>query len=155
ADVGDRGERVAAVPRQLCGVALVEEAGQRSVEEERAVGVAVRIDEARRDHAAGDIEHALYLARVDRRQVADSQDPVAEDADVGWAAGAPGPVDEGPTAKQEVERGHAAMVTGSDRYQPPRIRTDAPPLLNSAFRGAIAQLEEHLHGMQGVRGSSP
>ena len=29
------------------------------------------------------------------------------------------------------------------------------PLLNSASRGAIAQLEEHLHGMQGVRGSSP
>src|SRR6476646_6367281 len=38
---------------------------------------------------------------------------------------------------------------------PTTIRTDPPPLLNSAFRGAIAQLEEHLHGMQGVRGSSP
>ena len=114
ADVGDRGQRVAAVPRQLGGVALVQEAGQRPVEEERAVGVAVRIDEARRDDAAGDIEHGLDLALVDRREVADGQDPVAEDADIGRAAGAPGPVDEGPTAKQQVERGHAAMVTRSD-----------------------------------------
>ncbi len=29
------------------------------------------------------------------------------------------------------------------------------PLVECALRGAIAQLEEHLHGMQGVRGSSP
>ena len=40
------------------------------------------------------------------------------------------------------------------RVQPP-FRIDRSPLVDSAFRGAIAQLEEHLHGMQGVRGSSP
>ena len=62
-----------------------------------------------------DVEHGLDLALVDRREVADSQDPVAEDADIGGAAGAPGPVDQGPTAKQQVECGHAAMVTRSDR----------------------------------------
>ena len=78
-------------------------AGQRAVEEERAVGVAVRIDEPGRDDAAGDIEHGLDLAVRDRREVADRQDPVAEDADIGRAAGAPGPVDEGPAAKQQVE----------------------------------------------------
>ena len=115
ADLGDRGQRVTTIPRQLGRVALVEEAGQRPVEEERAVGVAVRIDEARRDDAAGDIEHGLGLALRDRREVTDSQDPIAEDADIGRAAGAPSPIDEGPTAKQQVERGHAAMVTRSDR----------------------------------------
>ena len=62
ADVGDRRQRVAAVPRQLRRVALVQEAGQRPVEEERAVGVAVRIDETRRDDAAGDVEDRLDLA---------------------------------------------------------------------------------------------
>ncbi len=34
-------------------------------------------------------------------------------------------------------------------------RSAAGALVNSPSRGAIAQLEEHLHGMQGVRGSSP
>ena len=52
ADLGDRGERVAAVAGQLGRVALVQVAGQRAVEEQRAVGVAVRIDEPRRDDAA-------------------------------------------------------------------------------------------------------
>ena len=52
AGIGDRGERVAAVARQLGRVALVEVAGERAIHEDRAVGVAVRIDEPRRDDAA-------------------------------------------------------------------------------------------------------
>jgi hypothetical protein len=75
----------------------------------------VRIDEARRDDAAGDVEHGLDLALPDRREVADGQDPVAENTDIGRAAGAPGPVDQGPPPKQQVECRHAAMVTRSDR----------------------------------------
>ena len=34
-------------------------------------------------------------------------------------------------------------------------RSFASLLYHSRARGAIAQLEEHLHGMQGVQGSSP
>ena len=34
-------------------------------------------------------------------------------------------------------------------------RAQTTPLVQFALRGAIAQLGEHLHGMQGVRGSSP
>ena len=112
-DVGDRSQRVATVSRQLRRVALVEKAGQRPVEEQRAVRVAVRIDEARCDDAAGDIEQGLDLTLSDRREVADSQDPVAEDTDIGRAAGAPSPVDQGPAPKQQVECRHAAMVTRS------------------------------------------
>ena len=50
---------------------------------------------------------------VDRREVADGHDPVAEDADVRASAGGPGAVDDDPAAEQQVEAGHEAMVTGS------------------------------------------
>ena len=46
------------------------------------------------------------------------------------------------------------MVPRSCR-RPAGVPDRRSPLVDSAFRGAIAQLEEHLHGMQGVRGSSP
>ncbi len=44
-------------------------------------------------------------------------------------------------------RGHAVAARASP--------VGSRPLIYSPFRGAIAQLEEHLNGMQGVRGSSP
>lgn len=55
--------------------------------------------------------------------------------------------------------GHGPMVPragpGCEDFPSCTYRPRREPLLNSPFRGAIAQLEEHLHGMQGVRGSSP
>ena len=113
AHVGDRGQGVAAVARQLRRVALVQVAGQPSVEEERAVRVAVRIDEPRRDDPASDVDDGLDLTGVDRRQIAHREDPVAEDADVGGTSRAARPVDQGPAPEQQVECGHAAMVTRS------------------------------------------
>src|SRR5258707_14040221 len=56
----------------------------------------------------------------------------------------------------------ARLASGGGRDRPEKsskgegpARDDRGPLIYSAIRGAIAQLEEHLHGMQGVRGSSP
>ena len=77
------------------------------------------------------------------RQVADREDPVAEHADVGALARAPRVPSI--TVPPRSSRSNAVM----------RGWCHVRPLLNSASRGAIAQLEEHLHGMQGVRGSSP
>ena len=48
--------------------------------------------------------------------------------------------------------GERPMAAGE---QVPLGRQRPDPLVQSALRGAIAQLGEHLHGMQGVRGSSP
>ena len=75
----DRCERVAAVPRQLRRVALMEVAGERAIDEERAVRMPVRIDEPRGHDPLADLEHGRDLGVVDRRQVADGEDPVAED----------------------------------------------------------------------------
>ena len=116
ADVGDRRERVAAVPRELGREALVQVAGQRPVDEERAVRVAVRIDEPRRDDPAGRRRARARPRRPrPRREVAHGQDPVAEDADVGSTPRAPRPVDHGPAAQQQVEAGHVGMVPRSRR----------------------------------------
>ena len=156
ADVGDRRERVTAVAGQLGRVALVQVAGQRAVEEERAVRMAVRIDETRARRPGPLTSRTVStLALVDRRQVADREDPIAEHADVGGTT----------RARPSRRSGSRPGATGRmrsccdgdtfERDSPSATRTAARPLLNSAFRGAIAQLEEHLHGMQGVRGSSP
>ena len=55
--VGHRREAVAAIARQLGREPLVKVAGQGAIDEHRAVGVAMRIDEAGRDHVARDVEH--------------------------------------------------------------------------------------------------
>ena len=145
----DRRERVAAVAGQLGRVALVQVAGQRAVEEQRPVGVPVRVDEPRRDDASAR-RRGPSRCRPRRPPTGpDGEDPVAEDADVGAH-------DRGSRCRRSRSRRGAAGRSRScgdgDRSA---ARTAARPLLNSAFRGAIAQLEEHLHGMQGVRGSSP
>ena len=58
-----------------------------------------------------DVEDPLDLGRIDRAEVPDGQDPVAEHADIGaprWRARA---IDDGPAAEQQVEAGHARMMT--------------------------------------------
>ena len=152
---------VAAVARQLGRVALVEMAGQRAIDQQRAVRMPVRVDEPGRDDPPADLEDGRHLAVRDRRQVADGQDPVAEDADIGRTR--PGvrsrrsPSRHGAAGRRSSPRDGDRFDRASDRPTTarPSSRTERSPLVDSAFRGAIAQLEEHLHGMQGVRGSSP
>ena len=50
--VGHRSEALPAIPRQLGGEPLVKVAGQGPIDEHRTVGMAMRIDEPRRDHVA-------------------------------------------------------------------------------------------------------
>ena len=141
--VGDRREGVAAVARELGGKALVEVAGQGAVEEERSVRVAVRVDETGRHDPSGP-----GPGRARRRP------------------------DRPATDRRRRGSGRRGCRHRRARPAPPLPSITVPPwsstskavmhgwchvrpLLNSASRGAIAQLEEHLHGMQGVRGSSP
>ena len=169
--IGDRRERVPAIARQLGREPLPEVTDQRAIDEQRAIRVPVRIDEPRRDHESPGIDHLRHIARVDHRKVVDGEDAVSEDTDVGATPGRSRPIHDGPAAHEEVEGGHALMMTPRTGASPdglrrasilrrgcpntPTHRPTADPLLQSALRGAIAQLEEHLHGMQGVRGSSP
>ena len=81
------------------------------VDEDGPVRVPVRVDEARRDHPAVDIEDALDLRRIDRAEVPDGQDPVAEHADIGSPRRRARAVDDGPAAEQQVEAGHVRMMT--------------------------------------------
>ena len=120
--VRDRRERVAAIARQLGREPLAEVAGERAVDEQRAVRVPVRVDEPRaRRRARSRRSPARRRASSTADEVVDGQDPVAEDADVGTAPGRPGPVDDGAAAQEQVEGGHAVMM-------PPRTGTspDAP-----------------------------
>ena len=113
----------------------------------RAVRVPVRIDEPGRDDTARARRGpARPRPSVDGGQIADGQDPVA--ADTPTSAGRPGR----PGAIDDACRRGAA---GRSDRPSGTIGATFGPLVDSAFRGAIAQLEEHLHGMQGVRGSSP
>ena len=57
---------------------------ERGVDEDGPVRVPVRIDEPGRDDPPVDVDDALDLGRIDRAEVADGQDPVAEHADIGW-----------------------------------------------------------------------
>ena len=109
--IGDRCERVAAVAGQLGREALREVADQRAVDEERAIGVAVRVDEPGVDDQPVDVDDRPDLAVVDRPEVADGQDPVAEHPDVGRSPWRAGPIDEEPAAQDEVEGGHRPMMT--------------------------------------------
>src|SRR5437899_8231744 len=80
--------------------------------------MAVRVDEPGGHHPAAGVEDGRDLAVIDRGEVADRDDPVAEDAHVGPPAGPPAAVDQGPTTEQEVERGHGPMVTRSRGREP-------------------------------------
>ena len=104
-------------PDSCGGIALVQVAGQRPVDEQRAVGMAVRVDEPGSHDPAAGVEHGRDLAVIDRGQVADGDDPVAEHSHVRPHARPPGAVDHGPATEQQVERGHVPMVTRSCRHQ--------------------------------------
>ena len=110
--LGDRGEARPAVAGELRRHPLGEVADQRPVQEQARVGVAVRVDEAGADDPAGDLDDARHAPRVERRQVADLDDPVAAHEHVGDATGRAGAVDDGAAAEEQVEavprldRGH-------------------------------------------------
>ena len=112
----------------------------------------MRVDEAGRHDTIRDVEHQPDLVRAHDPEIADREDPVAEHADIGTPSRDPRAIDDGPAPKEQVEAGHAS--NDATAHHPP-CRVRPPPLVDSAFRGAIAQLEERLHGMQKVRGSSP
>ena len=160
AAIGERRQRVAAVPGQLGREALGEMADERAVDEQRSVGVSVRIDEPWRHGPSRDVDDRRDRPILDRREVADGQDPVAQDADIRQLPGCAGAIDHEAATQQQVERRHRWMmpphVPAESERRVERVPGGPPdPLLQSAARGAIAQLGEHLHGMQGVRGSSP
>jgi hypothetical protein len=115
----------------------------------------VRVDEPRRDDQPIDIDHPGNVADIDRREVVDRKDPIPQDPDVRASPGCPSAIDDGAATEEEIEGGHALMMPPRTATSPTGRRPTSGPLLQSALRGAIAQLEEHLHGMQGVRGSSP
>jgi len=106
-----RRERVPAVAHQLRRPALEQQARKGTVHQHREVGVAVRVHEARGDHVAGAVDHLCDIGFGDRREVADGDDPVACDADVGRAARAARAVDDGAAAEEEVEM-HRVDRTG-------------------------------------------
>jgi hypothetical protein len=106
----DRCDRVATVARQLGRVALPKVAHEGTVDEERGVGVSVRVDEAWRDDMPGGIDHVPGTVGRDRARVVDGGDPVAPQGDVGEPSGGAGPIDDGPAAEQQVEGGHDVMM---------------------------------------------
>ena len=60
------------------------------------VRVPVRVDEPGRDHPSSDVDDPLDLGRIDRAEVPDGQDPVAEHADIGSPGRRARAVDDGP-----------------------------------------------------------
>ena len=145
-DRRDRRERVPAIPRQLGRVALAEMADERAVEEQRAVGVTVRVDEPGRHHPAGHVEDQPDLVRAHDAQVADREDPVTEHADIGTPSRDPRAIDDGPAPKEQVEAGHAghdatSLFAGSiitrkfERTTLRRHRTRQADLLDGPRRG--------------------
>ena len=95
-DRRDGRERVAAVAGELGREALEQVAGQRPIDEQRPIGVSVRVDEARRDDPTLDVELEADVVAVDHAEVPDGDDRVAEHADIGAPTGSPGAVDYGP-----------------------------------------------------------
>ena len=108
--VGDRGKRFAAVARQLGREPLAHMADQGPVEKQRAVRVPVRVDEPRGDDKTGGIDHLRHADVIDRRQVIDGEDAVAEHADVRATAGSATAIDDGAVANQQIEGGHVEMM---------------------------------------------
>ena len=81
-----------------------------------------------------DVEDEPDLAvRSTTAEVADREDPVAEDADVGAPARRAGAVDDGPAAEEQVERGHAGHGATSDR-PPRRHPADRPSRPSATLR---------------------
>ena len=116
ADRRDRRERVAAVPRELGREALAQVADERSVDEERAIGMTVRVDEARRHDHAADVQLERDLAVGHGAQVAHGRDPIAADADVGAPARSTRAIDDAPAAQEQVESCHEGHGATSGRH---------------------------------------
>ena len=156
-DRRDRRQRVAAVPRELGREPLAEVADERAVHEERAIGVAVRIDEARRDDPAATSSSSPTsppptTPRSPTARIRSPRTPTSASR-----PGAPVPSMTVPPRRSRSNPVTRAMVPRLPARPDaiPRTVASDGPLVDSAFRGAIAQLEERLHGMQKVRGSSP
>ena len=129
--VSDREAPVPAVANDLGRDALVERADRPRVDEERVVGVAVDVDEARGDVEPGGVELHGRGGRL-----ADRDDAVAGDPDVGDEGRAAGPVDDAAVADRDVERHarsrSAAVAASSTRHGGPT--TDDPVELARAPR---------------------
>ena len=91
-EVGDRQVAAAVLAHERGGDALVYLARRIRMVVEPAGGVAVHVDEARRDDAAGRIDDSLARAR--RQVLPYLDDGVAGDADVGGPRRSAGAVDE-------------------------------------------------------------
>ena len=79
------------------------------VREERQVGVDVRVDEARRDDPAGDVEPPPRLGAAER---ADRRDAVAPDPDVRAEPRAPGAVHHTTACQHEIEHERSSFARG-------------------------------------------
>ena len=75
----------------------------------------MRVDEARRDHLAGDVQLEADLAVRHRAQVAHGHDPIAADADVGTHPRGARPIDDAPAAQEQVESRHEGHGATSGR----------------------------------------
>ena len=73
----------------------------------------MRVDEARGDDPAVDVELEPDLVAVDHAEVAHRQDPVAEHPDVGASTGSPGAVDHGPPRRSRSKPATSVMVPRS------------------------------------------
>ena len=105
------------LPHRRGGERLLLVAGQ--------IAVRVRVDEARSDH---EIAHVQLVLGVRRKEVADGRDHPGFDADVSGVGGAARPVDDRPSAQDQVERHDCLLVSavGVDATAGPAGRPDAP-----------------------------
>ena len=120
--IGDRRERVPAVAGQLGREPLAQVADERAIDEQRAVRVPVRVDESGRDDEPAGVDHLRDVARVDRREVVDREDPVAQDPDVRAATGRSGAIHDGAAAQEQVEGGHPLMMPARTGTSPDGVR---------------------------------
>ena len=100
--IRDREAAVAAVPDDLGGDALVEGADRARVDEQGVVGVAVDVDEAGDDVEAGGVD-----LRRGRGDLADRDDALAGNADIGGDRRPAGAVDHAAVPDRDVDA-HAA-----------------------------------------------
>jgi hypothetical protein len=71
----------------------------------------VRIDESGRHDPVARIDDARCTIRDG--EVADGEDAVPEDADIGGPTRGAGPIDDGATPDKQVEGGHRSMMTSA------------------------------------------
>ncbi len=80
--IGDGCERLPTVAGQLRRVPLAQMADEPAVDEQRAVRVAMRVDEPRRNDKTRGVDHVRDAPGVYRGQVVDREDPVTQHPDV-------------------------------------------------------------------------